>query len=137
MSDGRDRTSGRGRRGQRGQAALELALCLPLLFVVLLAVVQIGLLVVDRLAVAQAAREAARRAIVDADPVHIRAAALGGGLRPDRLEVRIGPRPPPGGLIEIRVRYRAPTDVPIAGALLPDVTLDVSAAMIVEDPPAA
>ncbi len=111
---------------------MELALCLPLILVLLLAVVQVGVLVVDRLAVAQAAREAARRAAVDPDPAAIRQAALGGGLAPDRLQVLVGPRPPPGGLVEVRVRYRAATDVPLVGPLLASVEFEARAAMAVE-----
>lgn len=111
---------------------MELALCLPLILVLLLGVVQVGVLVVDRVAVAQAAREAARRAAVDPDPTAIRQAALSGGLVPDRLQVLVGPRPPPGGLVEVRVRYRAATDVPLVGPLMASVDFEARAAMAVE-----
>ena len=51
-------------RPRRGQAAVELALCLPLLFMFLLGIVQLVVIVRDQLAVQLAAREAARAAAV-------------------------------------------------------------------------
>ena len=55
------------RRCQRegGQATVEVALLLPLLALLLLAVVQVGLVVRDQVLVTHAAREAARAAAVD------------------------------------------------------------------------
>ena len=50
--------------GERGQAALEFALCLPILALLLLALVQVGLVVCDQVAVVHAAREGARAAAV-------------------------------------------------------------------------
>ena len=55
----------RRRRGDGGQASVELALVLPLVVLLLLAVVQLGLLVRDQILVVHAAREAAREAAVD------------------------------------------------------------------------
>ena len=65
-----------GRRSQRGTAAVEFALVLPLVLVVALALVQTGLLVRDRLLVETAARAGARAAAVQDDPSAIRTAAL-------------------------------------------------------------
>ena len=68
----------RWRRGDEGQAAVELALVLPLVVALLLAVVQVGLIVRDQVLVVHAAREAAREAAVDPDPAAaLRAAASG------------------------------------------------------------
>ena len=47
---------------------MELALVLPLVVALLLAVVQVGLIVRDQVLVVHAAREAAREAAVDPDP---------------------------------------------------------------------
>jgi hypothetical protein len=111
------------RRGQRGQAAVELALALPLVALLLLAVVQVGLVVRDQVLATHAAREAARAAAVGSPP---RAAALAGsGLRGDRLTVDVGR----GELVRVAVRYRAPTDLPLIGPLVPDLTLRAKAAM--------
>ena len=54
----------RSSRGERGQATVELALCLPMLCLLLLGVVQVAVVVRDHLAVQVAAREAARAAAV-------------------------------------------------------------------------
>ena len=51
----------------RGQATVELALVLPLVVFGLLAILQVGLVVRDQVAVVHAAREAARAASVDPD----------------------------------------------------------------------
>jgi hypothetical protein len=141
---GRDATGPGGRAeatahptGERGQAAVELALVLPLLALLALLLLQVALVVRDQVLVAHAAREAAREAAVDADPARPRAAALAGArLDPDRLEVEVrpvgSPSRQPGGRIEAIVRYRSPTDVPLVGALVGDVRLAARVAMRVE-----
>src|SRR5207247_8954779 len=58
-----------------GQAAVELALVLPLVALLLLVLVQVGLVVRDQVLVVHAAREAAREAAVDAAPEAARRAA--------------------------------------------------------------
>ena len=123
----------RWRRGDEGQAAVELALVLPLVVALLLAVVQVGLIVRDQVLVVHAAREAAREAAVDADPAAaLRAAADGSGLRPSRLRVRVTGRGGPGSRVRVEVRYRAATDVPLVGAALGELNLTGAAAMRVE-----
>ncbi len=119
--------------GERGQASVELALCLPVVAVLLLVVVQAGLVVADQVAVVQAAREGARRATVDPDPAAARRAALGGRLVPGRTTVsvdRLAGRPP---LARVTVRHRAATEVPLVGGILPDVELASAATMAVEE----
>jgi len=115
-----------------GQASVELALCLPVVALLLLLVVQAGLVVADQVAVVQAAREAARRASVDPDPEAARRAALGGRLGPDRTSVTIEPLAGSPPRVRATIRHRAATDVPIVGPLLPEVELDAAAVMAVE-----
>ncbi len=130
MSRGGLRTRG---RGDGGQSAVELALVLPLVALVLLAVVQVGLLVRDQVLVVHAAREAARESAVEADPSAPRRVALAGsGLEGDRLDVGVSGRGGPGTHVRVEVEYRAPTRVPLIGAALGDVTLHASATMRVE-----
>jgi pilus assembly protein CpaE len=116
--------------GERGQAAVELALALPLVFLALLAVVQVVLVARDQIAVIHAAREGARAAAVApdvADGVAAAREALPLDLsRASITAVRVGDR------VEVRVRYRSPTDVPVVGALLGDVGLDSTASMRLE-----
>lgn len=119
------------RRSDRGQATVELALALPLVFIVLLGVVQVLIVGRDQIAVVHAAREGARAAAVAADPggEGARAATAAAGLDPARLAVSVA-----GGAdrVTVTVRYDVPTDVPLIGALLSDVTVTGTATMRTE-----
>lgn len=118
------------RRGGEGQASLELALALPLVALLLLAVVQLGLLVRDQVLVVHAAREAARRAAVDPTETGARLAAAGAGpLDPARLRVELAPALAAGAQVGVRLSYHSPTEAPIIGALLPDIVLHSRASM--------
>ena len=124
---------GRG-RGEQGQSAVELALVLPLLALLTLGLVQVGLVVRDQLLVLQAARDAARQAAVSADRGSITAAARGAtALDPGRLRVELGPRGQPGSTLQVTVRYRAATSVPLIGRFVDDVQLEATASMRVEN----
>jgi Flp pilus assembly protein TadG len=115
---------------QRGQAAVELALALPLVALLLLAVVQVGLVVRDQVLTVHAAREAARAAAVDPRAAAARGAALAGsGLDGHRLTVDLDKS---GDQVGVVITYRAPTSLPLIGALLPDLTLRAKAAMRAE-----
>ena len=115
----------------RGQAVVELALSLPLLCVFLLGMVQLAVVVRDQLAVELAAREAARAAAVaaatgaSADNAAARAVAL----RPINVVTSES-----ADAVTVMVSYNTHTDVPIIGALLPDVTLTATATMALEPP---
>ena len=125
--------TGRPTRRDRGQASVELALVLPLVLMLLLAVVQVALVARDAILVVHAAREAVREAAVDAASRTARTAAeAGSGLRAPRLSVRVVKRERPGGQVQVDVKYRAATDVPLIGPLIPDVKLSSRAVMRVE-----
>jgi Flp pilus assembly protein TadG len=118
---------------ERGQATVEAALVLPLVVTLLLAVIQVGLLVRAEVLVTHAAREAARAAAVDADPqAAARAASAATALEPKRMTVNVQGRNGPGSRVRVEVTYTAPTDVPLVGGLLGDVTLKATATMRVE-----
>jgi Flp pilus assembly protein TadG len=120
---------GRACPRERGQATVEFALVLPLIVFGLLAILQVGLVVRDQVAVVHAAREAARAASVDPDPGRARAAArrvLAGA------EVHVGSRPGVGKPITVEVTYHDRTNVPLVGALFPDLDLHAAAVMRVE-----
>ena len=113
-----------------GQAAVEVALALPLLALLLLLVVQAALVVRDQVLVVHAAREAARAAAVDPDPGAARRAALAGApLDPDRVVVEVGPQGPPGRPVSVTVRYRTAALGPLIGALVPDIVVEGRASM--------
>ena len=116
-------------RGEPGQATVEFALVLPLLIMAMLAVIQVGLLVRDHLAVTHAAREAVREASVDPDPD--RAVAAARRTLPG-VDVDVSPRPAVGEPISVEVTYRSVTDVPLVGVLFPDPVLRSRAVMRVE-----
>lgn len=117
-----------GGRAAGGQAAVEVALVMPVVAVLLLAVVQVALVVRDQVLVVHAAREAARAAAVDPSAGAARRAALAAtSLDPDRLEVD---QPAPGGrLASASVEYRSPTRAPLIGPLLPDVVVRAQVTM--------
>ena len=114
---------------EAGQAAVELALVLPLVLLLFLALVQVGLVVRDDVLLVHAAREAARRAAVDPSAAGPRTAALAGsGLAPDRLEVDTR-RDATAGTVHETLRYRSPTELPLIGLVLPDIRLEANATM--------
>jgi len=117
-------------RPDRGQAVVELALCMPLICLLLLGVVQVGLVVRDDLVVAPHAREAARAASVSAAPAAAARGALAQG-------------PPIGGAVSVSrgsdtvrvvVTATSRTRVPIIGLLVPDVRLRAEVVMAREPP---
>lgn len=120
-----------GRRPERGSAALEFALVLPLVLVAVLALVQVGLLGRDALLVAHAAREGAREAAVTTDDGAVRNAVLErGGLTPTRTTVDVERAGSAGGAVTVRITYRTPVLVPFVEWLLPDdVTVRSAATM--------
>jgi Flp pilus assembly protein TadG len=114
---------------------VELALLLPIVVLLLLAVLQVALLGRDVLLVAHASREAARVAAVEPDAAAARRAAIASsGLRPDRLEVRVSDRGGAGSRVRVEVTYRSPTSIPVVGAFLGDRTLRATVTMRVEGP---
>jgi Flp pilus assembly protein TadG len=124
----------RRRRGRdRGQATVELALLLPVVVFLLLAVLQLGIVAREVVLVTHAAREAARAAAVDdASGAAREAASESSGLDPDRLEVDVSGREGPGSRVRVTVEYRIRTSVPIVGALMTDPRVTSTATMRVE-----
>ncbi|MGH2477095.1 MAG: TadE/TadG family type IV pilus assembly protein [Candidatus Limnocylindrales bacterium] len=112
---------------------MELALVLPLVVGLLLAIVQAGVLARDQILVTHAAREAVRAAAVDDDPAAARRAAeQAGPLAADRLDTEVVERGEVGGRVRVVVRYRASTHIPLVGTFIDDVVLDAAATMRVE-----
>lgn len=126
------------RGGDRGQASVELALLLPVVVLLLLAVLQVGLVARDVVLVTHAAREGARAAATEPDPAVARAAALASsGLDPARMTVTVTPTSTSGGdrRVLVEIAYRAETAVPLLGMLLRDRTLRTAVTMRLETPP--
>lgn len=119
-------------RGDKGQASVEVALVLPFLVVLLLAMAQVGLIIRAQVMVIHAAREAARAVAVDASADATAAALLASTLDPGRTTVDVSGSLDPGGHVTVTVRYLVETRVPIARSLVGDVELEGSATMLVE-----
>ncbi len=118
-------------RGERGQATVELALVLPLVFAMLVLLFQVALVARDEILVTHAARDAAREATVTSDPARVVAAArrtLPGAA------VRIMRRGRVGDPVEVAISYVSHTDLPLVGVFLPDLTLRGRSVMRVERP---
>ena len=126
-----DRDRDRGDHDDNGQATVELALCLPLLFMFLLGIVQLVVIVRDQLAVQLAAREAARAAAVAAPSAAAAESAANRAiaLRPLMVATRLSI-----DAVTITVSHVTHTDVPMIGALLPDITVSAEATMALEPP---
>jgi Flp pilus assembly protein TadG len=124
------------RSGEQGQATVEAVLVLSVLVALALVVVQVGVVVRDRVLLAHAGREAARAAAVDPTLATATASARAAtGLDDGRLTVALsgsGASPAPGDRLTVVVGYRAPTTVPLVGALIPDIDLETSATTRVE-----
>ena len=114
-----------------GQATVELALVLPLLCLLLLGFVQVAVIGRGQLAVQLAAHEAVRAAAVSADPIAAAHAAANRAvtLRPLVVDVVIEE-----ATVTVTVSYVDHTEVSMAGALLPNVTVRASATMAFEPP---
>jgi hypothetical protein len=108
---------------ESGQAAVETVLALPIVVVAMLLVAQAMLVVRDQLLLVHAAREAARAGAVSDGSVAGDAAAAGERatpLRPDRLVIATGVD---GEWVVVDTTYASPTDLPLVGTLIGDVTL--------------
>jgi hypothetical protein len=116
-------------RSDHGQATVELALVLPLMFAMLVLLFQVALVARDEILVTHAARDAAREATLTRDPNRIAAAAqrtLPGAT------VRIVHRGGVGEPVEVRVTYVSRTDLPLVGVFVPDLSLHGRSVMRVE-----
>ena len=114
-----------------GQAAVELALCLPVVAVLALGLLQVGVVARDQLALELAAREAARAASVADDPVGAAIAAAEGAtsLRPLDVSISVA-----GNRVTATVTSSRPTDVALIGAAITDIELRAVATMALEPP---
>jgi phosphoribosylpyrophosphate synthetase len=118
---------------QHGQVTAELALLMPFVLVMVLAVAQIVVIWRTELLVTHAARAAVRAATVSPDvgAMH-RAAALADGLDSARLQVVVVERGDPGDIVTVRVSYGPVDRLPIVGVATRAVVVSASASMLVE-----
>lgn len=120
---------------ERGQTTVELALCLPIVALVLGAVAEIGGLSSDAIRVWHAAREAARVAAVEPESEAAVAAAEAVGL--EGLEVTVRPAPEArvaGDPVSVAVEYEPPGRLPLLAAVVSRLRLRADAVMRIEQP---
>lgn len=106
---------------QRGTAAVEFALVLPIVLAIVLALVQVGLLVRDRLLVESAVRSGARTAAVEPGDDAIRAAVLRAApaLDPSAVDVSTARSGVRGEPVTVTLTYVAAIKVPFVAWLFP------------------
>lgn len=119
-----------GRR-DRGQAAVEFAIALPIVVVLVLGVVQVVLVGARQASVERLARVGARAAAVAADPDAAARGAIADATTLDPIEVSVSRA---GDAVTVTVTYHDPTSVPIVGSAIGDVVLRATASMPREPP---
>ena len=116
--------------GDKGQAAVEVAIALPIVVVVVLGLVQIGVAIRNEVAVELAAREGARAASVSAAPDDAAARAARRAVDlPIGVDTAVS-----GDVVAVTVTYTDHTSVPIIGHLLGPVTHSATVSMSREPP---
>jgi hypothetical protein len=121
-----------GRCRDEGQSTVELALVLPFVVLLALAVGQVAVIAHHQLVVLHVAREAARAAAVADDAPAAaaeRAAHAASGLDDKRLAVRTITE---DEVVTVSVRYRMSTTVLLAGWMVPDLDLRADSSMRLE-----
>lgn len=115
----------------RGQAAVEFAIALPLVVVLVLGVVQVAVIVRDQLALELAARDGARAAAVSASPASAAAAAADAAtdLDPIATTTEVG-----ASNVTVTVRHTTRSRVPLLGVVIGDIDLDATVTMRREPP---
>ena len=131
----RSKAHGPGRGLDAGQATVELALCLPVVALVLAAGVEVGALASDQARLWHSAREAARVAAVDPDEEAVTGAARAAGLE----DVEVVVRPPStyriqGDPVTVELSYQPQAGVILLAPLVERMTLSAQATMRVEQP---
>jgi len=123
------RRPGRAICDDRGQAAVEFAVALPIVVIAMLAIAQVGVAVRNEVAVELAAREGARAAAVTTDQSAAGAAARRAVDLPMDVTVSVD-----ATTVTVTVTYVDPTDIAIIGAAIGPVTHTATATMAIEPP---
>lgn len=115
---------------EHGQSAVEFALVLPLMLILILGLLQLGVMVRDQIMVLGAAREGVRQAIVTPDRGLI-AQAAGRAAPGLRLAVDVERGTSRGEPARVTVKA-SPVRLPLVGQMLGGLTLKSSATMSIE-----
>jgi len=113
-----------------GQSAVELALVTPIILLLLLWIAQFGLLFAQQITLVHVSRETARAVALHNSAEIAREAALASSsLVEDNLTVEVLGNASPGKTFTVKITYDAPTEVPLVGKLLGNVTLTSQTSM--------
>lgn len=121
----------RAARGDDGQAAVELALVLPVIVLMALGLLQVAVLGRDQLQLESGSREAARAAAVAADPSGAAAATAHRSVGHPSLHVTTSLD---ARTVTVRLERSATVVVPFVGRLFDGVTLRATTSMALEPP---
>jgi len=117
-------------RRDRGQAAVEFVLTLPLVVILVLAVVQVAIVLTERARMESITWSAARSASVAPSPTTA-AQDVVTELVGDDAKVLVDDD---GRFVTVRVRRTIATDVPVVGRFFPDVTVESELTLLREPP---
>lgn len=122
---------------EKGQSAIEFALVLPVILIIILVIIQSGIVVNAQLIITHAAREGARDGSVTNDNFKIMSSIRNstGTLNQEMLSISISPSSGRriGDYITVNIKYRPPLVIPIIRSFFPDsICLKSSATMRIE-----
>ena len=117
-------------RRDRGQAAVEFVLTLPLVVILVLAVVQVAIVLTERARMESITWSAARSASVAPSPTTA-AQDVVTELVGDDAKVLVDDD---GRFVTVRLRRTIATDVPVVGRFFPDVTVESELTLLREPP---
>ena len=114
--------------GERATAAVEFALVLPLILLMTLAVLEVGLIVKDRLVLQGSARAGAREAAVNTNDDAVRQAVIdaSASLDPSRIDVSVVREGGVGSAVTVDVVYHDGVTITLVEWLFPS-KIDISA----------
>ncbi len=125
-----------GRRNDRGQSLVEVALCLPLLLAILIGIADVASVYRRTIALTNAAREAAMLAVREPDAdlsaivqrVCDEIGSAAGAPCPPEITVTAAPVPSHGAAVRVEVVYTfTPMSLTLVERLLPDTRIPIRA----------
>ena len=119
----------RERSGDRGHAALEFALTIPVLVIALLGSIQVFVLLVDRIHLVHVTRDATRAASIADDPERAVDQVIERSFPGREVTATVERR---GDVMTVQVILRNRTEVPVIGRFIPDVEQHESLSMLSE-----
>lgn len=110
------------RRDQRGQALVEMALVIPLFFLLLFGVIEMGRIGHAYISVSNAARAATRLATIGGSDLEIQSAAFEAAptLDPSQITIIVSPNRQSGQAISVQVTYPVKLIIPIFSNIIPN-----------------